>query len=135
MKFLVGLVIVVGLSLGVYQFYQYWGTYQDKSATTTTTAPAPVEVSGDQLPGLPPALGGPLQSAEQNGAAALRVFLAEHGKEIKDPRLAWIELDYVVLAGTSDPGEARRVYAKVKGRLTPGSPVYSRLKQLEKTYE
>ena len=83
----------------------------------------------------PRGLEGPLDAAEQHGAVALREFLAAHGNAIKDPRRAWIELDYVVLAGASDPGEARRVYSKVKARLTPDSPVYSRLKQLEKTYE
>jgi hypothetical protein len=133
MKFLIGLIIVVGLSLGAWQFYQYWGTFQDKPASTS--APAQAEVTGEQLPGLPPALAGPLQTAEQHGAPALKEFLAAHSTAIKDPRRAWIELDYVILAGASDPGEARRVYFEVKGRLTPASPVYSRLKQLEKTYE
>ena len=65
----------------------------------------------------------------------MKEFLAAHAKEIKDPRLAWIQLDYVILAGTSDTGEARLVFRKVQGRLTSGSPVYSRMKQLEKTYE
>ncbi len=76
-----------------------------------------------------------MQAAEQHGAAGLREFLAAHGGQIKDPRLAWIELDYVVLAGESNPGEARRVFAKVRARLDSTSPVYSRLKQLEKTYQ
>jgi hypothetical protein len=135
MKFVIGLIIVVGLSLGVYQIHEYWGNFKDKPPASGTQRQAPPEVSGEQLPGLPRPLEGALQLAEQNGAAAMKEFLAAHGKEIKDPRLAWIQLDYVILAGTSDPGEARRVFRKVQGRLTSGSPVYNRMKQLEKTYE
>ena len=52
-----------------------------------------------------------------------------------DPRLAWIELDYVVEVAPSDPAAARKVFAQVKARLTPTSPVYSRMQQLEKPYE
>jgi len=44
-------------------------------------------------------------------------------------------LDYVLVAAPGDPAEARRVFAQVKARLTPRSPVYPRMKQLEKTYE
>jgi|SRR5665213_2415131 len=133
MKFVIGLIIVVGLSLGAYQFYQYYGQFQSKPPITA--APARVEVSGEQLPGLPPNLEGPFQTAEEHGAAALREFLKAHGREIQDPRRAWIELDYVVLAGATDLAEARLIFAKVKKRLAPGSPVYDRMKQLEKTYE
>lgn len=137
MKFLIGLIIVVGLSLGGYQLYNYYDTIQQKSAPPPppNAAPAAPEIDGNQLQGLPQALDGPLHDAEQRGAAALKQFLAAHGNEIKDPRRAWIELDYVVLAGTTDPAEARRVYFHVKDRITPGSPVYGRFKQLQKTYE
>jgi hypothetical protein len=133
MKFVIGLIIVVGLWLGAREFYEYWGNYKDKAPAATE--PARVEVNGAQLSGLPAGLEGPLERAEEHGAVALRQFLAAHGQEIQDPRLAWIQLDYVVLAGLSDPGEARRVFAEVKGRLTPGSPVYGRMQQLQKTYE
>jgi len=133
MKFVIGLIIVVGLSLGVYQFYQYYGQFQDKP--TETAAPARVEVSGEQLPGLPSSLQGPLETAEEHGAAALKTFLTVHGHEIQDPRRAWIELDYVVLAGATDLADARLIFGKVKARLTPVSPVYARMKELQKTYE
>jgi len=130
-----GLIIVAGLSIGAWQVFQNSGNFKEKPPQPAAAAQAPVEISGDQLPGLPPALEDPLRTVEQHGAAALREFLAAHGNAIKDPRRAWIELDYVVLAGANDPGEARRVFAKVKARLKPDSPVYNRLKQLEKTYE
>jgi|SRR5580658_3790115 hypothetical protein len=133
MKFVIGLIIVVGLSLGAWQIYQYWGTVNDKPAPAAASAPP--ELSSEQLPGLPPQLAGPLGTAEQGGMAALKEFLALHGREIKDPCRASIELDYVVFASASDPGEARRVFQKVQARLTAGSPVYKRMKQLEKTLE
>lgn len=132
MKFVIALVIIVGLSLGAWQLYQYWGNFKDKPPATVN---APAEVSGDQLAGLPSNLESPLQTAEQHGASALKEFLTVHGKEIKDPRLAWIQLDYVVLVGASDRGEARLVFRKVEARVTDGSPVYSRVKELEKTYQ
>ncbi|HEY3862058.1 MAG TPA: hypothetical protein VGO59_09240 [Verrucomicrobiae bacterium] len=133
MKYVIGLVVIVGLSLGAWQLHQYFGTFQPKPAPGA--APAPPPVYGDQLSGLPRNLEAQLQDAEQRGAPAMKRFLAAHAHEINDPRRAWIELDYVVLAGASDPGEARLVFQKVKARLAPGSPVYARMKQLEPTYE
>jgi hypothetical protein len=76
-----------------------------------------------------------LEVARKRGAAGLHDFLAMYGNTISDPCRAWIELDYVVLVAQSNPGEARRQFAKVKSRAQPGSPVYDRVKQLEKTYE
>jgi hypothetical protein len=133
MKYVIGIIIVVGLSLGAWQIYQYWGTVNEKPPQAVASS-AP-QVSGDQLSGLPRSLEESLQRAEQGGTAAMKEFLTAHASEIKDPRRAWIELDYVVLVGVSDAGEARRVFRKVQGRLTPGSPVYERMKQLAKTYE
>jgi hypothetical protein len=65
----------------------------------------------------------------------LKDFLSTYGNTVNDPRLAAIELDYAVLVAPSNPSEARRVFAKVKGRLQENSPVYDRMKRLEKTYE
>ncbi|MGP8198984.1 MAG: hypothetical protein ACLQU4_05710 [Limisphaerales bacterium] len=133
MRFLVGLVIVIGLSLGAYQLYEYWGNFKEKEPTAA--APVQPEVSGDELPGMVPRLQPVLDAARKRGALGLRDFLAMYGNTINDPRRAWIELDYVVLLAQSSPGEARREFAKVKSRVPPGSPVYNRVKQLEKTYE
>jgi hypothetical protein len=132
MKFVIAVVIIVGLSLGVRQLYQYWGTFREKAPAVVA---APAEVPEEQLPGLPDSLQPALEEARQHGAAGLRSFLEAHGKSIQDPRRASIELDYVLLATQSNPGEARRVFGKVKERLTPESPVYDRMKKLEKTYE
>ena len=133
MKFLVGLIIVVGLAIGAWQLYEYWGQFKEKEPVAA--APAPPDVSGDQLPGMLPKLQPVLEIAQRRGAAGLHDFLTMYGNTINDPRRAWIELDYVVLLAQSSPGEARQEFAKVKSRVQPGSPVYNRVKQLEKTYE
>jgi hypothetical protein len=92
-------------------------------------------VVGDQLPGLPFHLEASLQAARKQGAAGLRSWLKTYGQSVEDPRKAWIELDFCVAVAREDPAEARRVFAAVKERLPPSSPVWPRLKQLEKTYE
>ena len=133
MKFLVGLVIIVGLALGAYQLHEYWGQFKEKEPEAA--APAQPDISGQQLPGMPPRLQPILEVSQRRGAVGLHDFLATYGNTISDPRRAWIELDYLVLLAQSSPGEARRQFAKVKSRVQPGSPVYNRVKQLEKTYE
>jgi hypothetical protein len=131
-RFLVGLIIVVGLSMGAWQLYEYWGNFKEKEPVV---APPQPDNFGDQLAGMPPRLQPVLEVAQKRGAAGLHDFLTMYGNTISDPRRAWIELDYVVLVAQSSPGEARRVFAKVKSRVQSGSPVYNRVKQLEKTYE
>jgi hypothetical protein len=133
MKFLIALVIIVGLSLGVWQINKYYKTFQPKEAAAANQPPP--EIPDDQLQGMPASLEPALNAARLRGAPGLKDFLTTYGNTINDPRRASIELDYVVLVASSNPTEARRVYAKVKGRLTSPSPVYERLKQLEKTYE
>ena len=54
---------------------------------------------------------------------------------MKDPRLAWIELDYVVLISSTDPVQAKKIYRQVKQRTPADSPIYLRLRAMEKTYE
>lgn len=142
MKFVIGLIIVVGLSLGAYQFYEYYSKYQGKSEDQiehpTAAAPAPVQnyaASGDQLPGLPPKLQPILETAEKRGASGLHDFLQTYGSQISDPRKAWIELDYVEFLSQGSPGEARHLFKEVQARTQQDSPVYGRVKQLEKTYD
>jgi hypothetical protein len=132
MKFLIALVVIVGLSLGVWQIKNYYRTFQPKESASNQ---GPVEVAEDQLPGMPVSLQPALDVARSRGAVGLKEFLTAYGNTIEDPRRAAIELDYMVLEAVSNPSEARRVYAKVKGRLNSTSPEYARLQQLAKTYE
>jgi len=76
-----------------------------------------------------------LQAAKKQGASGLRTWLKSYGQMVQDPRKAWIELDYCVMVSREDLPEARRVFAEVKARTSPASPVWPRVKDLEKTYE
>lgn len=87
------------------------------------------------LPGLPPTLEGPLQAAQKQGAQGLRDFLGRYRYAIQDPKLASIELDYVVLINLQDPSEAKRVFKSVQQRTPTWSPIYERIKSLEKNYQ
>jgi hypothetical protein len=132
MKALIAILLIVGAIWGGYRLLSYWVVVKaDKKEAPAEVQPA----SGSQLPGLPPTLEGPLQAAQQKGATGLKIFLVQYGKTISDPRLASLELDYVVLVARENPTEAKKVFAKVKQRTTSSSPVYERIKQLEKTYE
>jgi hypothetical protein len=75
-----------------------------------------------------------LSEAHRKGASGLRQFLARHGHNLEDPRLAWIELDYVVLVAQKDHAEARRVFARVQERITEDSPVHPRVQRLAVTF-
>jgi hypothetical protein len=133
MKFLIAVVIIGGLGLGAWQLNNYWGGFKPKDISSSRQAPP--EIPDDQLSGMPESLQPALNAARERGAAGLKDFLTTYGNTINDPRRAAIELDYTVLVAASNPSEARRVFAKVKGRLQSSSPVYNRMKQLEKTYE
>lgn len=130
MKALIAIAIIVAATFGGWQIYSYWMEVRGKEKAKIE---APPQLAGDQLAGLPATLEPTLQAAQ--GAQGLRQFLVQYGKTINDPRLASIELDYVVLVALEDPAEARRVFAKVKQRTPATSPVYGRVKQLQKTYE
>jgi hypothetical protein len=132
-KFIIGAIVVLGLALGARQFYQYWGKY--KGTDTPPAAYIAPPTSGDNLPGMPSNLEAIYQASRPRGVAGLRDFLTIYGNTISDPRLAWIQLDYVVLVASSDPTDARRVFKLVKTRIQPDSPAYSRVQLLEKTYE
>ena len=135
MKALIAIVIIVGAAYGGWQIYSYWVDTKGKHKGNETPAETQPQVDGSQLPGLPPTLDGQLAAAYGQGASGLRPFLTRYGKTISDPRLASIEMDYVVLVARENPGEAKKVFARVKQRTTASSPVYPRVKQLEKTYE
>jgi hypothetical protein len=132
MKFVTAVVVIVGLTLGAWQLNDYWGSFKHKHHSSAQELPP--DLPEDQLAGMPSSLQSALNNARERGAIGLREFLTAYGNTISDPRRASIELDYAVLVATSDPSAARRAYAKVKGRIDSGSPVFNRMKQLEKTY-
>ena len=131
---LIAALIIVAVLCGVWQLFLYWEKVKNEEETKQKQEAA-AAVMGDQLPGVPYKLEASLQAARKQGAAGLRNWLKINGQSVEDPRKAWIELDFCVAVARQDPAEARRVFAAVTGRLGPSSPVWPRMKQLEKTYE
>jgi len=136
MKALITILVVLVVGVMVWNLWNYWGEVnrqreaREKAATTGTVSPT-------HLPGLPPQLEAGLEQAQKSGAAGLKLWLQTYKRSplVKDPRLAWIELDYVVALSGEDPVEAKKLFAEIKKRTPPDSPVYPRIKALEKTYE
>jgi hypothetical protein len=126
--------MIVAALYGGWQLFLYWEKVKNESETKQKQDAAAL-IIGDQLPGLAYQLETSLQAARKRGTAGLRNWLKTYGQSVEDPRKAWIELDFCVAVAREDPAEARRVFAGVKERLGPSSPVWPRMKQLEKTYE
>ena len=134
MKILVVFLVVVALGFGAWKVVEYWDTVKEREAKLQQTT---TEFDPKTLPGVPPQLEPMLQEAYKKGAPGLKDWLqkSKRSPQIKDPRLAWIELDYVVLITHDNAQEARRVFAEVKRRTPAQSPVYPRIQSLQKTYE
>jgi len=131
---LIAALIIVAVLYGGWELFLYWEKVKNEEETKQKQDAA-AAVMGDQLPGLPYQLEASLQTARKHGTAGLRNWLKTHSQSVEDPRKAWIELDFCVAVAREDPAEARRVFAAVKERIGPSSPVWPRMKQLEKTYE
>lgn len=126
--FIILLCIMGGL--GIYSFWDRIANEKEEARQSKN-----LDVRSDELGGLPRDYEYSLQVAHDRGAAGLRDWLKAYGKVAQDPRKAWIELDYVVAVARDNPGEARKVFAEVKGRTPTNSPVMKRIRLLEKTYE
>jgi len=132
-KVIAALIIVLVL-YGGWHLFLYWDKVRNEEQTAQKQAAAAV-IDGRQLSGMPYQLQSTLEAAEKQGAPGLKHFLRTYDRSLQDPRKAWIELDYIVLLARDDPTEAKRLFAMVKDRTSPASPVWPRIKQLEKTYE
>jgi hypothetical protein len=137
------LIIIFMVLVGVFIFTEITGVY-DRTAKPkiTTTEPAAahdagpaIAVSGQDLPGLPAYLEDSLSQAHQEGLEALGKWLKAWSKKVQDPRLAWIELDYVVLLNLKDHKAARERFLAVQARVPETSPVFSRVQKLAPAYD
>ena len=131
---LIAAVLIIAACFGVWELFLYWEKVKNEEETTQKQQAAAMAV-GDTLPGMPYQLEQSLQEARKRGPDALKAWLKTNNPSLEDPRKAWIELDYCVAVARKDPAEARRVFAGVKERIGSASPVYSRMKELEKTYQ
>lgn len=136
MKAAITILLVIGFIFGVYKLWDYWDNL-DRQKVQSIEKAGQEALRGESLPGLPQALEADLTKAKADGPKATKAFIERIKKSplVADPRLAWIEIDYVVAVSLQDPVEAKRAFREVKQRLTPDSPVYKRVKQLEKSYD
>ena len=132
---LISALIIALVLLGGWGLYSYWETFEEKKETEKKQAAAHKAFSPDQLSGLPPELAPSLDIAQKQGARAMRSWLQAHSRVVRDPRLAWIELDYCMMVARDNPAEARKVFADVKQRIPPSSPVWPRVQELKASFE
>jgi hypothetical protein len=131
---LIAVLIIVLVLFAGWRFFLYWEKVKNEEETQKKQAAAEV-VQPESLPGLPQQYESGLRLAQQDGTAAFRKWLKTYDKILEDPRKAWIQLDFCVAIAREDPSEARRVFAEVKARIPPSSPVWTRVKELEKSYQ
>ena len=138
-KALITVVLVVVALLGIKELHAYWQTVRskekDRMAAIRGEEPAAPPKDPLALTGMPASMEPSLERAKKAGAPALKAWLKQYHGYVADPKLAAIELDYVVLAGAKSFVEAKEIFAAVKRRTPTNSPVYPRIKQLEKTYQ
>ena len=136
MKVLISILIILGVIFTAWKGYDYWdrvNTEKDKSERKASGA----DIVPNDLPGMPYQLIEKYRNAASKGPEAMKAFLDAYDKapSFQDPRKAWVELDYIVSITSSDPLAAKKRFAAVKGRVSTNSPVYFRIRSLEKTYE
>ena len=127
--------IVAIVIFGGWEMWLQWDKYNTEKDIKEKADAAALNVNPETLEGMPYTLEKSYQAASKNGAVGIRNWLKVYGQSVQDPRRAWIELDYVVQIASSDPLEARKVFADVKSRVDTNSPVYPRVQQLSKTYD
>jgi hypothetical protein len=135
MKQLIAILLIIGAIWCAKQIQSRWEKVKAQKMAEEGRAPPPTAAAPAALPGLPPGLESSLQTAQKQGAAGLKTWLKAYRPYVTDPRLAAIEMDYVVLVGAGNIKEARQVFAAVRQRISTNSPVYPRIKQLEKNYQ
>jgi hypothetical protein len=129
--------VAVALFVG-YRLFVYWDHVKNEEDLAKKREAAAAVVP-EQLPGIPPQIQpqieNSLRAAQAQGVAAMRAWLKAYGATVRDPRKAWIDLDFCVMISRDNPAEARQIFADVKARTPESSPVWPRIKSLEKTYE
>jgi len=130
---LIWALIIAAVAFVGYRIYLHWAVIQEERAGKKEVPI--VAVSGDSLPGMPPHLDASCRAARDKSPAAFRTWFKANEAQLSDPRKAWIELDLCVAIRRDTPAEAREIFARVKKRIPPSSPVWPRMKELEKAFE
>jgi len=126
------IIVVVGYI--AYLLFQQWDKARIEHDTRKKEEAATV-VQGESLPGMPYQLETSYQAAKARGATAFRTWFSANERQLADPRKAWIELELCVAMTRENPAEAKKIFASVKSRVPPSSPAWSKVKELEKTFE
>src|SRR5262245_16514511 len=111
MKAAIGILIALIVIIGGYKLFEHWEAVKERRVLEEKAAKG-ADINGDQLPGLPWQLNQKLRDAQQAGPASVKNFIeyCKRVPDVKDPRLAWIELDYVVMLTSTDPVEAKKIF-------------------------
>src|SRR5881628_3726361 len=117
MKLLIGLLVALVVGIGAYKLFEHWNAVKERNLLEEKAAAGP-NIDPDTLPGMPYQLLTKLREAQQGGPEVLKRFIDECKRfpDVKDPRLAWIELDYVVMISGQDPVQAKKIFFEVKKR-------------------
>jgi len=130
---LIWALILAAVAFVVYLIYQQWAAVEAERAGKKE-API-VAVSGDSLPGMPPQLDASYRAARVKSPTAFLTWFQANEAQLADPRKAWIELDLCVAVRRDSPAKAREIFARVQTRVPPSSPVWPRVKELERAFE
>jgi hypothetical protein len=131
---LIAAAIIIVVLWGGWHLFLYWESVRDAEEIARKEAISS-QIIPEHLPGMPQQLESSLKAAQRRGPAAMREWFKTYGRLIEDPRRAWIELDYCGMIFRENPAEARRVFAEVRNRTPPSSPVWPRIKALEQSYD
>jgi hypothetical protein len=140
MKALLSILIILGILWCAKEIYSYYVEVRDKAAAAEkaesgTGTPTPSPAGANDLPAMAPSLEASLEAARGQGASGLKAWLKQYRHQVQDPRLADIELDYVIMVGGRNYTEAKKVFAGVKARTPTDSPVYPKIEKLGRTYD
>ncbi len=135
MKALISLLIIVAVGFVGCRLFEHWEKVKERRVLDERVARGS-DIDPQRLDGLPGTLNYKYENV-RNDPKLLGPFIESIRKApgVKDPRLAWIELDYVVMISATDPIKAKEIFKAVKQRTPEDSPVLPRIRSLEKNYE
>ena len=131
---LISALIILLIAFGGYRLYVYYQQVE-QARWGGEEVNAGENFDPSRLEGVPASLEEPLRRAQTQGAEALGTWRESYDNQIRDPRKAWIQLDYCTLLARDDPHKAREVYQEVRQRVNESSPVHSWVMQMQKTFE
>lgn len=136
MKALISILIVLIVILGAFKLWDYWEKVSQEQEQNQKAADGS-DVDPNRLRGMEWDVEPIYAEARQKGPVEIGKFLERFDKspKLKDPRKAWIELDYIVSITSSDPVAAKRRFQGVKERVKTNSVVYPRIRAMSKTFE